>query len=279
MAKILPILVIDYASGLFVTIQLSNARPYEAAWPEYRFNVSSRIPHSKGEFTYTGRDICFDPQTFRDFSEQLNAIREGKAERAEFHEVGQMIEFAIEARDGKTETSLRIQEHQPNGELTVLSACFEVDYDLFVNALQRKAADFAAEISNAQREQFVEKLVNTMHLNVPERLALSPSTVSYSEVAVVIARVLDRCGSFPENARLWQPGCVVDERTMLHKLPDGRIRLTRQRHHPIAPQKLAEKKEADFNNLESAITAYIQSEWPRGIDGIRIEPDSPGTRD
>lgn len=278
MVEVPPSLIIDYASGLSVAVQLSRVQCYEAAGPEYRFNVSCRIPHSKGEFAYTGRDICFDPQTFRDFSEQLNAIREGKADRAEFHEVGHMIEFSIEIRSRKTETALRIQEYQPNGELTVLSACFQVDYDLFVNALQSKVAEFSMAISRVQREQLVEKLVTTMHLNVPERLALYPRTVNYSEVAAVIGRVLGRCGVFPENATPWQPGNVVDERTMLHKPPDGRIRLTHQWHHPIAPHKLEGKKESEFADLASAITAYIRSEWPRGIDGVAIEPDSPARR-
>jgi hypothetical protein len=42
-----------------------------------------------------------------------------------------------------------------------------------------------------QREQLIEKLVTTMHLSVPERAALSTKSVRYSEVAAVMARVLE----------------------------------------------------------------------------------------
>lgn len=142
-----PTLTINYSSDFSVKIELSQVRRYELVLPEYCFRFFSRIHHSKGEFTYVGRDICFDPQTFRNFAEQLNAIRTGKAQRAEFHEVGYMIEFSIEIQDRKTEACLRIKEYQPHGQLTVLSAAFQVDYDLFVNALYHQAAEFSAEMS------------------------------------------------------------------------------------------------------------------------------------
>jgi len=37
-------------------------------------------------------------------------------------------------------------------------------------------------VSMNEREQLIEKLVTTMHLSVPERLALSPNNVRYIEV-------------------------------------------------------------------------------------------------
>jgi hypothetical protein len=112
-----------------------------------------------------------------------------------------------------------------------------------------------------------------MHLTVQERIALASKSVRYAEVAAVVARVLRDTGSFPENVKPWQKGDVVNEGTTLQKLSDGRIRLTLQRNHPIAPKILASKKESDFEDERSAIDAFIKSEWPKGIDGIAIEAE------
>jgi hypothetical protein len=122
-----------------------------------------------------------------------------------------------------------------------------------------------------EREQLIEKLVTTMHLNVPERAALSTGRVRYSEVAAVVARVLEDTGFFPPNARPWQEGNVVHEGAILQKLQGGGFRLTLQRSHPIAPTVLATKKESDFQDARAAIKAFIWSEWPKGIDGIAIK--------
>jgi hypothetical protein len=63
---------------------------------------------------------------------------------------------------------------------------------------------------------------------------------------------------------------VVHEGAILQKLAGGRFRLTLQRSHPIAPKVLATKKESDFKDAKAAIKAFIESEWPKGIDGIAI---------
>jgi hypothetical protein len=97
----------------------------------------------------------------------------------------------------------------------------------------------------SEREQLVEKLVREMHLNVPERAALSPSSVSYAEVAAVIERVLDETEYFPPDARPWQEGSLVYEGAILQKLSNCKFRLTLQRSHTVAPQVLAEKSSHD----------------------------------
>jgi hypothetical protein len=126
-------------------------------------------------------------------------------------------------------------------------------------------------VSMNEREQLIEKLVTTMHLNVPERAALSTDTVRYSEVAAVVEHVLEDTGYFPPNARPWQEGNVVHEGAILQKLSGGGFRLTLQRSDPIIPSVLAAKKESDFQDAGAAIKAFIRSEWPRGIDGIAIK--------
>jgi hypothetical protein len=122
-----------------------------------------------------------------------------------------------------------------------------------------------------EREQLIEKLVTTMRLSVPERAALSTNSVRYSEVATVVARVLEDTGYFPPNARPWQQGNIVHEGAILQKLSGGGFRLTLQRSHPIGPTVLAAKRESDFQNARAAIKAFISSEWPKGIDGIVIK--------
>src|ERR1700688_267920 len=126
-------------------------------------------------------------------------------------------------------------------------------------------------VSMNERDQLIEKLVTTIHLSVPERLALSSNNVRYTEVAAVVARVLENSEYFPPGARPWQEGNVVHEGAILQKLPRGRFRLTLQRGHPIAPTILAAKKESDFRSARAAIRAFIRSEWPKGIDGIAIK--------
>ena len=123
----------------------------------------------------------------------------------------------------------------------------------------------------SEREQLIEKLVTTMHLNVPERATLSSTSVSYTEVARVIQRILKETGYFPPDARPWKEGTIVHEGAILQSLSEGRFRLTLQRSHAIEPQVLAARRESDFKDASAAIEAFIKSEWPEGIDGIGIE--------
>lgn len=120
----------------------------------------------------------------------------------------------------------------------------------------------------SETEKLVEKLVTQMHLSVPDRGGLK--TVSYSDVAAVITRILNETGYFPPNARPWQEGKLVHEGAILQKLSNRKFRLTLQRSHPAVPNMLAAKKERDYVFARSAIRAFVRSEWPNGIDGIRI---------
>jgi hypothetical protein len=122
------------------------------------------------------------------------------------------------------------------------------------------------------RKLLIEKLVTTGHLNVPERLALGSEPPNTSEVTAVITYILNKTGSFPEDAKPWTEGHIVDERTILQSLPGGKTRLIQQRGHPIVPTRLAQQKVIDFNDVESAVKSYIKTEWGSGIDGIRIYP-------
>jgi len=147
MTEIQPSLMISYSTDFSLEIVFSRIRGNPQIWPEYSFNFSCRILHTMGEFTYFGREICFDPKTFRTFAEELSEIRQGKGNSAKFHEVGCMIEFSISVLDRKTKASIRVREFQAGEEETVLSASFHVDYDLFVNALHAKTMQFVDELA------------------------------------------------------------------------------------------------------------------------------------
>jgi hypothetical protein len=82
--------------------------------------------------------------------------------------------------------------------------------------------------------------------------------------------VLNETGYFPPNARPWQEGKVVQEGAIPQRLSNRRFRLILQRSHSSAPAVLAAKKERDFVFARNAIRAFVRSEWPNGIDGIRI---------
>jgi hypothetical protein len=128
-------------------------------------------------------------------------------------------------------------------------------------------------MSSDERNMLIEKLVTTGHLNMPERLALRSNPLNTSEVAAVITSVLKRIGSFPEKAKPWIQGQIVDERTILQKLPGGKLRLIQQRANPIAPTVLDQQTLTEFSDVESAVKSYIETEWDGGIDGIPIHPD------
>jgi hypothetical protein len=122
------------------------------------------------------------------------------------------------------------------------------------------------------REALVEKLVVSLHLNVPERQTLGSDCDSVEEVAAVVKRLFEQGGYFPPIARLWQPGELCFEGFILVKLPDGKIQMAWQRSNPIDSKQLAEQSSSEFSDLDEAISAFIDSQWPKGIDGIALSP-------
>jgi len=130
------------------------------------------------------------------------------------------------------------------------------------------------------REALIEKLVVALHLSVPERQLLGSDCLSIEEVAAVVKRVLDRLGVFPPHARPWKPGEAVFEGFFLVKRPDGRVEMAWQRAHPIKPTELAEQRRTDCGDIDEAVSMFIDSEWGKGIDGVRLtrrgQPYDPG---
>jgi hypothetical protein len=120
------------------------------------------------------------------------------------------------------------------------------------------------------RETLLEKLVVSLHLNVPERRMLGSDSVSVEEVAALVKRLLEANGVFPLNAKPWQPGEIVFEGFFLLKGPNGKVRLAWQRSNPIKPSELAEQGSLEYDNADEAVSQFIQSEWSEGIDGINL---------
>jgi hypothetical protein len=125
-----------------------------------------------------------------------------------------------------------------------------------------------------QREKLIEKLVRTGHLSVLERLKIVPKEIHFSEIAKVVARILDDTGSFPANAKPWVKGHPVYEPAILQRISQQKISLILQRSDPLRPDVLAEQKIVDFAIAFNAVDAFVRSTWPTNIDGIRIAWDS-----
>lgn len=103
-----------------------------------------------------------------------------------------------------------------------------------------------------------------LHVTVAERQALG--AVREQEVAETIKAILDEQGAFPRP----RSGTVVFEGAVITD-DCGQVEITWQRAHPLNPTIVAEQRRQTFTDLDSAIRAYIDSEWPRGIDGIALQ--------
>jgi hypothetical protein len=122
----------------------------------------------------------------------------------------------------------------------------------------------------ATREALIEKLVISLHLSVPERRLLGSECVSVEEVTAVVKRLLKQDGIFPPTARLWQPGEVVFEGFFLVKHTDGKFQMVGQRSNPIRPTELADRTSSEYDDLDDAVSQFIENAWSKGIDGIRL---------
>jgi hypothetical protein len=99
------------------------------------------------------------------------------------------------------------------------------------------------------REALVEKLVVSLHLNVPERQMLGSDCVSVEEVAAVVKRLFEQDGHFPPIARLWLPGELCFEGFFLVKVPDGKIQMAWQRSNPINLNNWQNRAVSNFPTL------------------------------
>jgi hypothetical protein len=119
--------------------------------PEYRFAIDCQLRHSSGSFSYSATDLCFEPESFARFSQELGQIQRGLSRRAALSNVGGMMTLALEGHSRSLRARLEIHEYiAPSA--AVLSATLDVDYDLFVNKLRVEVDRFIAML-NANRSQ------------------------------------------------------------------------------------------------------------------------------
>ena len=141
-----PQLSINYAPQLNLSLTCVRVQAYEVASREYRFEVKCRIGHPTGYFEYLAKDLCFEPDSFARFAEELHSIQQGAADSAALKSVGEMLVLQLDRKNRKLDLKLSIREHLPPGKLASLTMAIEADYDLLANKLGREVAEFLAEL-------------------------------------------------------------------------------------------------------------------------------------
>lgn len=141
-----PQLSINYAPELDLSLTCVRVQRYEVASPEYRFEVNCRIRHPTGHFEYFAKDLCFEPDGFARFAEELHTIQRGAADSAALKSVGEMLVFQLDRKGRKLSLRLSIREVLPPGKLASLIMAIEADRDLLINKLGRKVEEFLADL-------------------------------------------------------------------------------------------------------------------------------------
>jgi hypothetical protein len=115
-----------------------------------------------------------------------------------------------------------------------------------------------------RRTMLLKKLVVHWHVNVAERTVLG--SVARQEVASLVKSILLTDGVFPDKDREG----VVYEGAILARSSSG-IQITWSRAYAWDPFTLAERRVEAFSDIDSAVEAFIDSEWKTGIDGIALK--------
>jgi hypothetical protein len=145
-----PEIVISYSPRLDLRIALKRAQGYGGiSHPEYVFDVTCRLRHPTGSFTYSADDLCFEPRAFAQFSDELRQLRQGLRAEVALKSVGEMIVLRLAGDSRQFTAALAIREYLAPSMAT-LNASFEVDYDLFVNKLPREIDRFIDEVGQVE---------------------------------------------------------------------------------------------------------------------------------
>jgi len=120
------------------------------AAPEYRFAVDCRLRHPSGSFSYCAADLCFEPESFARFSQELEGLQRGLSQQAALSNPGGMMVFTVEGDSRALQAHLEIREYVAPST-AMLKAILDVDYDLFVNKLRAEVDRFIAELKRANR--------------------------------------------------------------------------------------------------------------------------------
>jgi len=123
---------------------------------------------------------------------------------------------------------------------------------------------------SASREELVLKLLTQYYLNVSDQAEFGSDAVSLAELATVVRGALETNVYFPPSARPWEPGEASYEGAFLEKLAGHRFRVHCQRSYADNPGACAERTSQDYDDFESALKVYLQTEWRGAFDGERI---------
>ena len=115
------------------------------------------------------------------------------------------------------------------------------------------------------REDLLDRLVTSGHLNVPDRESLG--SISRKQVFVAVRARLAKDGYFPPAAGV--KGTVY-EGPQIRRSADGRYLGIDQRASVFDPALLAEEARRCFENIDAVVNWYIDAEWGSSIDGIRL---------
>src|SRR5258708_26312538 len=105
-----PQLSINYAPELDLSLTCVRVQKYEVVPPEYRFEVRCRVRHPTGHFEYYAQDLCFEPDSFAQFAQELRNVQRGTADSAALKNVGEMLVFELDRRGRQLRLRLSIRE-------------------------------------------------------------------------------------------------------------------------------------------------------------------------
>ena len=114
-----------------------------------------------------------------------------------------------------------------------------------------------------ERTDLLMKLLIDGHVNVTERQALG--VVGGQEVAEIVKSLLRQHGVFPDH----RGAKAVYEGATLAQTPSG-AQITWERAYPWNPFTVAESRTELFEELDTAVEKFINSEWKAGIDGVKL---------
>ena len=129
---------------------------------------------------------------------------------------------------------------------------------------------------NTRREELVLKFLVQYYLDGSDHAEFGSDTVSLAEMATAVKGVLETHVYFPPLAKPWEPGEASYEGAFLEKLEGHRFRVHRQLSYAGNPGECAERTTQDYDDFDSALKAYLQSEWGEAFDGERITLKSSG---
>lgn len=146
-----PSLHLRYSQDFELDIESSAQISYDgAAAPDWLSRIKCIIRHPTGRFLYEADRICFARSDIERFSTELRNIRNGSSDQARLATPGEMFSFLLHLQNRQLKATIAVREFQPENELTILTAGFTVDYDLFINRLYDDVFAFARDLKDAE---------------------------------------------------------------------------------------------------------------------------------